>query len=391
MASFLLLLLPLCVHSLHNGLGLTPQMGWNSWNYFACNINETVIRSAADALLSTGLNLLGYEYVNLDDCWAVHDSRGPDGRLVPDPVKFPSGIDGLADYVHGLGLKLGIYTDAGTHTCGGQPGSLGYEGLDAATFASWGIDYLKYDTCDDEGVPAELRYSTMRDALNATGRDIFYSICNWGMEGTTTWGPAVGNSWRTSIDIKDFWLSMKMNFFIAAEHPEIAGPGGWNDPDMLEVGNGGMSTTEYETHFTLWSLIKAPLIIGCNLATANSNTLRILGNTGVIALNQDALGKQGTCKVNCEKANSLLGTKPQVWSVELENGDTAVVAVNWGLFAHEAGWKLDLGLVGVFGDLVMATNLWTEESQAVAGTLVLPMIPGHGVAAYRISTIDQFA
>ncbi len=392
MALFLLLLLasPLAL-GLDNGLGRTPQMGWNSWNYFACNINETIIRSAADALVSTGLNHLGYEYVNIDDCWAVHDSRGPDGRLVPDPIKFPNGIDGLANYVHGLGLKLGIYTDAGTHTCGGQPGSLGFEGLDAQTFASWGVDYLKYDTCHDEGVPANIRYDRMRDALNATGRPIFYSICNWGMEGTTTWGPELGNSWRTSIDIKDFWLSMKMNFFIAAQHPEIAGPGGWNDPDMLEVGNGRMTQTEYQSHFTLWSFLKAPLIIGCDLATASAETLSILGNQGLIAINQDPLGIQGTCKLNCDVTNSLMGLKPQVWSVPLANGDTGVAVVNWDFFLKSAGHVLSLESIGVFGDWLMATNLWTGETSPTSVNMTLPEIPGHGVVAFRISALQATA
>jgi alpha-galactosidase len=259
-------------------------MGWNSWNYFACDINATIIMDAADAMVATGLKDLGYEYINIDDCWAVHN-RTDDGKLIPDPIKFPEGIKGVADYVHGLGLKLGIYSDAGTNTCQGQPGSLGHEKDDAESFAEWGVDYLKYDNCFNTGASALDRYPAMRDALNATARPIFYSICNWGDEKTPTWAPEVGNSWRTSADIKDFWLSMKHNFRVNAWYPDAAGPSGWNDPDMLEVGNGWMSDSEYLTHFNLWALIKAPLIIGCDMKAMSKSTFAILSNAEVIAVN----------------------------------------------------------------------------------------------------------
>lgn len=272
-------------YGLDNGLGLTPQMGWNSWNYFACNINSTVIMSAADAMVDSGLDKLGYEYINIDDCWAVHDNRSDEGKLMPDPERFPGGIRPVADYVHSLGLKLGIYSDAGNYTCEGQPGSLGYETVDAESFAEWKVDYLKYDNCYNDNVPAIERYPAMRDALAATGRDIFYSICNWGDEDTTTWAPEVGNSWRTTPDIKDHWSSMVSNFYNNAKNTTAAGPGGWNDPDMLEIGNGGMSDIEYTTHMNLWSIAKAPLIIGCNMASMTIETLNILRNEEVIAVN----------------------------------------------------------------------------------------------------------
>lgn len=189
---------------LFNGLALTPQMGWNSWNFFACNINETVIKEIADALVSTGLAKLGYIYVNIDDCWnkATRDSKD---QLVPDPKTFPSGIKVLADYVHAKGLKLGIYSDAGVFTCQVRPGSLFHEDDDAKLFASWGVDYLKYDNCYNLGIPPKKRYPPMRDALNATGRPIFYSLCEWGVDDPALWAGEVGNSWRTTDDINDSW------------------------------------------------------------------------------------------------------------------------------------------------------------------------------------------
>jgi len=259
---------------------------------------------AADAMVSTGLKDLGYEYVNIDDCWALKE-RSADGKIVPDPERFPDGIIGVANYVHKLGLKLGIYSDAGSATCQGQPGSLYHEEVDAASFAEWEVDYLKYDTCHTEGVKSLDRYPPMRDALNATGRPIFYSICNWGREKAPTWAFDVGNSWRTTIDIKDFWLSMKYNFKVNAWYPEFAGPGAWNDPDMLEVGNGGMSTVEYTSHYSLWAIAKAPLIIGCDMTNMDKDTLAILSNKEVIAVNQDPLGIQGTCRTGCGWLNSI--------------------------------------------------------------------------------------
>ena len=369
------------VHGIDNGLGLTPQMGWNSWNHFGCNINETIIKDAATMLASTGLHSLGYNYVNIDDCWAVHDSRGSTGQLVPDPEKFPSGISGVAEYVHSLGMKLGIYSDAGTNTCQGQPGSLGHEEIDAMTFASWGVDYLKYDNCHNENIPSPQRYVAMRDALMSVDRPIFYSLCNWGTDDTTSWAAEVGNSWRTTGDISDKWSSMVKNFKLNAAHPEIAGPGGWNDPDMLEVGNGGMTTEEYQTHFTLWSLVKAPLIIGCDLTKMTNDTLTVLSNSEIIALNQDPLGKQGTCKQNCEWEKTIV--RPQIWTVQLANGDAAVVAVN---FDDYQSWEFNasLGRLGLFGSYEVR-DLWEHSDLGVmTEVLPVPRIPRHGVKAYRL-------
>jgi alpha-galactosidase len=229
---------------------------------------------------------------------------------VADPKKFPNGIEGVASYVHGLGLKLGIYSDAGTKTCQGFPGSLGHEAVDAATWASWGVDYLKYDNCYNNKVSTAVRYPAMRDALAAQSRPIFYSICNWGQNNTASWAPDVGNSWRTTSDIKDTFSSMQSNFEENAKDANAASPGGWNDPDMLEIGNGGMSNIEYMTHMNLWSISKAPLIIGCDMTKMTTDTLAILGNSEVIAVNQDTLGEQATCKSGCSTMNKVLKWHP---------------------------------------------------------------------------------
>lgn len=280
-----------CVVSLDNGLGLTPQMGWNSWNRFGCNINEKLIHDTITTIKNSGLFAAGYNYINIDDCWAGwRDSKG---FIHADNKTFPNGLKPLADYAHSLGLKFGMYSDAGTHTCAGRPGSLGFEVNDANSYASWGVDYLKYDNCNNNNIPPKTRYPVMRDALAKSGRPIFYSMCEWGVDNPATWAPEVGNSWRTTGDISDNWASMTSRIDQNDRWWSYAAPGGWNDPDMLEVGNGGMNTSEYTAHFSLWALAKAPLLIGCDVTKMSQETLTILTNPEVIAVNQDSLGKQG--------------------------------------------------------------------------------------------------
>ncbi|XBI77872.1 hypothetical protein VPH35_087668 [Triticum aestivum] len=246
----------------HALLGRKPQMGWNSWNHFYCGISEEVIRETADALVSTGLAKLGYKYVNIDDCWAELN-RDYQGNLVPNKRTFPSGIKALADYVHAKGLKLGIYSDAGTQTCSKQmPGSLDHEEQDVRTFASWGVDYLKYDNCNDAGRSVRERYTRMSNAMKKYGKNIFFSLCEWGVENPATWARGMGgNSWRTTGDIADNWDSMTSRADQNDRWASYAGPGGWNDPDMLEVGNGGMSEAEYRSHFSIWALAKVLSIL----------------------------------------------------------------------------------------------------------------------------------
>jgi alpha-galactosidase len=262
--------------ALDNGLGKTPQMGWNSWNRFQCNINEALIKRTADKLVALGLDKKGYRYVNLDDCWQV--SRDPKTQRIQPGDNFPSGMKPLAEYIHGKGLLFGLYSDSGTKTCAGRPGSLGYEEIDAKTYAEWEADYLKYDNCNSDKTPAKTRYERMRDALNKTGRPIFFSLCNWGEEQPWVWGNATGNSWRTTFDIRDSYQSFVSILDQNVKLAKFSGPGGWNDPDMLEVGNGGMTTIEYQSHFALWAILKAPLLIGCDLDTITPENLAILSN-----------------------------------------------------------------------------------------------------------------
>ena len=286
---FIFILLLALISSLDNGLGLTPQMGWNTWNKFKCKINETLIRNSIDALKNSGLLALGYNYMNLDDCWQI--SRDENHTIVVDKT-FPNGIKPLADYAHSKGMKFGLYSDGGNYTCQLRPGGYGYEEIDAKTYAEWGVDYLKYDNCFNGGISSHIRYPRMRDALLKQNRPIFYSICQWGEEEIPKWGKDVGNSWRTTDDITDTWSSMLRIIDQNDKWYEYGGPGGWNDPDMLEVGNGGMTTAEYRTHFSLWAISKAPLIIGCDITKMSNETFEILSNKEVIAINQDKLGEQ---------------------------------------------------------------------------------------------------
>ncbi|KAL5828142.1 hypothetical protein ACOSQ4_019939 [Xanthoceras sorbifolium] len=309
---------------LDNGVGLTPPMGWNSWNHFHCQINEKVIRETADALVSSGLAKLGYKYVNIDDCWG-ESNRDSQGNLVANKTTFPSGIKALADYIHSKGLQLGIYADSGYRTCTGtMPGSLGHEEQDARTFASWGIDYLKYDNCYNDDTRPTIRYQVMSRALKRTRRPIFFSMCEWGEMRPALWGAEVGNSWRTTDDISDSWNSMLKIADMNEVYANYAKPGGWNDPDMLEVGNGGMKYTEYVVHFSIWAISKAPLLLGCDVRNITKETMQIISNQEVIAVNQDPLGVQA-------KKVRMQGEK-MIWAGPL-SGNRIVV-----LFENRKPW-----------------------------------------------------
>ena len=323
------------INSLDNGLGLTPQMGWNSWNKFNCNIDEQLIKETINVFNKSGLIEAGYVYINLDDCW--QKSRDPETHIIKeDPDKFQSGIKALADYAHEKGLKLGLYSDAGEKTCAGRPGSLDHEKIDAETYAAWGIDYLKYDNCFNNNRPSKERYPKMSEELQKQSHKIFYSICNWGEDNVTEWGKEVGNSWRTTGDISDNWATMLRIIDQNDQWYKSAGPGGWNDPDMLEVGNGGMTLTEYKTHFSLWSISKAPLLIGCDITQMTNDIKNILTNSEIIAINQDKLGEQGhkIKRTNVElpediepslfmselEITNCNGKKRQKWYINEENG-----------------------------------------------------------------------
>ncbi|KAK1556775.1 hypothetical protein Q3G72_011895 [Acer saccharum] len=338
---------------LANGLGSTPPMGWNSWNHFSCNIDEKMIKETADALVSTGLSKLGYTYVNIDDCWA-EIARDSKGRLMPKNSTFPSGIKALADYVHSKGLKLGIYTDAGYFTCSKtMPGSLGHEEQDAKTFASWGIDYLKYDNCFNDGSRPTVRYPVMTRALMKAGRPIFFSLCEWGDLHPALWGFKVGNSWRTTNDISDTWDSMMSRADTNEVYAEFARPGGWNDPDMLEVGNGGMTKDEYIVHFSLWAISKAPLLLGCDLRNMTKETMEIVANKEVIAVNQDSVGVQA-------KKTRSEGDQ-QIWAGPLSDYRFVLLLVNGGpiKYTTTAYWD-DIGIPPK--SIVEARDLWEHKT-----------------------------
>ncbi|XP_057968380.1 alpha-galactosidase-like [Malania oleifera] len=364
---------------LANGLGLTPPMGWNSWNHFQCNIDETLIRQTADAMVSTGLAALGYLYINLDDCWGELN-RDSEGNLVAKASTFPSGIKALADYVHSKGLKIGIYSDAGNLTCSTKmPGSLGYEEQDAKTFASWGIDYLKYDNCNNKDISPKKRYPKMSKALLNSGRPIFFSLCEWGQENPATWAPSIGNSWRTTGDIEDKWESMTSCADQNDKWASYAGPGGWNDPDMLEVGNGGMNKEEYRSHFSIWALAKAPLLIGCDIRAIDNVTLEILSNKKVIAVNQDKLGVQGK---KVKKDGDL-----EVWAGPLSDNKVVVVLWNRGSSkANITAFWYEIGLNST--TVVNAYDLWEHSIQSFISTQLSANVDSHACKMYVLIPVQ---
>lgn len=365
-----------------DGLALTPPMGWNSWNRFGCNVSERLIRGAADALVAAGMKDAGYEYVVIDDCWQV--DRDAAGRIVADPERFPSGMKALADYVHSKGLKFGLYSDAGTKTCAGRPGSKGHEELDARTYAEWGVDYLKYDWCNTEGQDTREAYARMSRALRATGRPIVFSICEWGSTRPWLWAQGVGHLWRATGDIQDCWDCGKswggmgvthIVDLMADLHP-YAGPGHWNDADMLEVGNGGLSPAESRAHFSLWALFASPLMAGNDLEAMTPEVRAILTNREVIAVNQDPLGVPGR-KVRDDGPR-------EVWVKPLADGSKAVIVFNRGTeeTSFPAFWE-DVGLAP--GTKAVVRDLWRKEDFGVFVGRYDAAVAPHGVAMVRIT------
>jgi alpha-galactosidase len=359
--------------ALDNGLAVTPPMGWNDWNAFACNVNEDLVKQTADAMVSNSMRDAGYTYVNIDDCWMT-STRDRTGVLVADPAKFPSGMRALADYVHARGLKLGIYEDAGRTTCAGYPGSLGHEVQDAKTFASWKIDYLKYDNCNNDGTDVLARYTAMGNALAKSGRRIVFSICNWGEANPWNWAPPVGNLWRTTGDIGDNWDSMNGIYHSNVSHAFAAAPNAWNDPDMLEVGNGGMTDVEYRTHFTLWAAMAAPLLAGTDLRNASASTLAIYLNKDLIAIDQDRLGEQGR-QIFYDGARHVLVKR-------LANGDRAVVLFNSGDSAATISTSANAAGMPAASSYTL-TDLWSKEVIRTTGP-ISATVPAHGTVSYRL-------
>jgi alpha-galactosidase len=375
-------------------LALTPQMGWNSWNKFAEKVNEQLIRETADAMVASGMKDAGFQYINIDDCW--QGQRDAQGFIQPDPKKFPSGMKALADYVHSKGLKLGIYSDVGYKTCGGRPGSRGHEFQDAQTYAQWGIDYLKYDWCNAEGLKADGAYTTMRDALHAAGRPILFSLCEWGDNQPWLWAKDVGHSWRTTGDIYNCfdckidhktWFQWGVLQIIDKQEGlrQYAGPGHWNDPDMLEVGN-GMPANEDRAHFSMWCMLAAPLISGNDLRSMSPQTREILTNKEVIAVNQDALGVEGfkhSAKDSVEVWFKPLSNESWAMCILNRGTNSQPVAFNWksetvadALSKREA--KFDTTTYGV-------RDLWAHKDLGTTKDALKAEVPGHDVLMLRLN------
>ena len=375
-------------------LAKTPPMGWNSWNKFQCNVSETLIRETADVMVASGMRDAGYQYVNIDDCW--HGGRDSLGFIQPDPQRFPSGMKSLADYVHSKGLKIGLYSDAGWKTCGGRPGSRGYEFQDAAQYARWGVDYLKYDWCNADSLKASGAYATMRDALFSAGRPMVFSICEWGDNQPATWAPSTGHLWRTTGDITNCWdcelshgtwSQWGVLQILDKQKPlrRFAGPGHWNDPDMLEVGN-GMTVTEDRAHFAMWAMLAAPLIAGNDLRNMSAETRETLTNREVIAVNQDSLGVQGY------PHKTMLGGV-EIWFKPLVGGDWAMAILNRAAAAQTVTFDWSRENVGDGqsrrnADFDKTTyQLRDLTRKRDAGTTAQPLsvsVPAHGVELYRL-------
>ncbi len=369
------------------GLALTPPMGWNSWNKFGCDVSDALLRSMADGMVKSGMKDAGYQYIVVDDCWQV--KRDEDGNIVADARRFPSGVKAVADYIHSVGLKFGIYSDAGSKTCGGRPGGLGHEYQDARTYAAWGVDYLKYDWCNTTTQDAKSSYANIRQALDASGRPIVLSICEWGNHQPWLWGKEVGgNLWRTTGDIKDRWAGREKwpggdccsNGVLDIVDQQVglesfAGPGHWNDPDMLEVGNGGMTDTEYRSHFSLWAMLAAPLIAGNDLRIMTPQIQEILTNKEVIAVDQDPLGIEGK---HVAKRGDL-----EVWARPLQGGNRAVILLNRGGEEKEIGvsWE-ELGYPEHLTAAVR--DLWLKKDLGKFTGTFSASVPPHGVVMVTV-------
>lgn len=385
-------------------LALTPPMGWNSWNTFRCDgLNEQLVKDMADIISTNGMKEAGYVFVNLDDCWQI--GRYPDGRIMIDSARFPSGIKALADYVHSKGLKLGIYSDAGLMTCAKKPGSFSYEDIDAQTYAEWGVDYLKYDFCNlpmtlnqspenketapvirtaMKGPPnytAQQIYLPMAEALGKVDRDIVFSVCNWGVQEPWKWAGDISHLWRTTPDIRPYFKGFSVKYLYFMSIMEIvnrthndslhlyAAPGRWNDPDMLEVGNGKLTYDENVAHFSMWSMMAAPLLAGNDLRNMSPEVLKILTNKAVIAVDQDTLGKQGY------KVSEIDGV--QIWLKPLSGSRWAVCFLNpKGKKSITTDWQFLKS-----AETFQAKDVWQDvELKTNAASTI--EIPKHGVRLF---------
>jgi alpha-galactosidase len=356
------------IGKLSDGLAPSPPMGWNSWNRFGAKIDEALVRETAEAMVETGMRDAGYRYVVIDDGWMA-TQRDSNGDFVADPAKFPSGIGALADQVHRLGLRFGIYTDAGTKTCQGLPASLGYEFRDARRFAEWGVDYVKVDWCHTDGMGPRALYAKWALALHAARRPMVLSICEWGRSRPWEWAGALGHLWRTCWDIQPDWSSITTILDRQAELYPFSGPDHWNDPDMLEVGNGALTVDESRAHFALWAMLAAPLMAGNDLRTMSDEVRAILTAPEIVAIDQDGLGRQG------RRIRS--GAEDEAWLRELAGRRWAVALLNRGARARELRiGREELGLRRI----ASVRNVWERADMPGGRDEMIMTIPGHGAA-----------
>lgn len=360
---------------LRDGLAPTPPMGWNSWNRFQTRIDERLVRETAEAMIETGMRDVGYRYVVIDDGWEAPE-RDASGDLLSDPERFPSGIGDLTAYAHDRGLRFGIYTDAGTKTCAGFVGSLGYEFRDARRFASWGVDYVKVDWCNTSGLGTHAVYGKWCEAFRRAGRPMLLSVCEWGRTDPWEWAGPVGHLWRTCWDIQDTWESLTAILDKQRGLAPFGGPGHWNDPDMLEIGNGGMTLEEYRAHFSLWCVLAAPLMAGNDLRSMTDDIRAILTAPEPIAVDQDPLGRQGDLVSAAEGGG-------EVWARELEDGSSAVVLFNRSADTREvtARWS-DLGLEPRVRAVVR--DLWQRMDVGMGSEAYSARISPHSARMLRV-------
>ncbi|PQE22311.1 Alpha-galactosidase protein [Rutstroemia sp. NJR-2017a WRK4] len=426
-------LLALGAEAINNGLARTPQMGWDNWNALGCDVSQELLLQTADLIVDYGLKDLGYHYVILDDCWSAGRNASNNNSLIADSSKFPLGMKAVADAIHDLGLGFGMYSDAGEYTCGGFAGSLGYETVDANFFAEVGVDYLKYDNCYNTGQAgtqylSSNRYRVMGNALNATRRPILYSLCNWGEDSPWNWGPTTANSWRITGDVYDQWDrpdarcpcdgADAFNCVLPGFHCSIvnimnkasfvvskAVPGGWNDLDMLEVGNGGMTDAEYVAHFSMWSIVKSPLILGNDLRKILPADLAIISNPAVIAVNQDPLGSSAARRwMYPASPNDPIGTI-QMWSGSLLNttsspfSDQVLLLINGGsvpltMNASLADIFIDSGVSGTAPQVSVSwelRDLWTNRmsNETAKAIIDASAAAGNATSGYNATRVGE--
>jgi alpha-galactosidase len=379
------------------GLAKTPPLGWNSWNTFATDINEQLVKDIADKFVELGLKDAGYEYIVLDDGWMAKE-RDANGNLIADPIKFPNGMKALADYIHSKGLKFGLYNCAGSKTCAGYPGSRGYEYQDARSYASWNVDFLKYDWCNTGKINAESAYITMRDALKAAERPIVFSICEWGDNQPWKWGKDVGHLWRVTGDIINCWdcevghgswsswgiwkiINMRKDI------RKAAGPGHWNDFDMMEVGN-GMTDAEDRTHFAMWSMLASPLIMGNDLRTASKETIKTLINKEVISVNQDKLGIQGFRFTN--ENNTEIWLKPlenDNWAMTFVNMSDTPMEINFDWNKHDIGDDVNGKRMGLKNNTFKIRDLFNHKNLGDTSKNLIQKLNSHDVLMIQLNKI----